>query len=264
MTSCEWATVILPHAGPVDERRIDWERRTGVPLMAAGLLFLSAYAIPILWPHANGALLQTCAVVEWGVWAVFVLDLGVRLRLACDRTAFVRGAWLDFALLLLPMLRPLRPLRAVVALNVFGRRGGPFVRGRVVTSVVTAVAFVAVVGALAVLDAERQHPEAAISTIGDALWWAAVTVTTVGYGDLTPITTEGRLVAIALMVTGIGLLGVITATIASWFVEQIERVEEDTTAKTADDLNHLMNEVRALRRELESRPRPDENQAPGR
>lgn len=98
------------------------------------------------------------------------------------------------------------------------------------------------------LDAERTAQGATITTVGDATWWAATTVTTVGYGDRYPITGQGRLVAVALMVTGMALLGVITAAIASWFVEKLSEVnaaEDRTAAQVAE----LADEVRGLREE---------------
>ena len=123
------------------------------------------------------------------------------------------------------MLRPLRALRGVLAVSIIARRGRSFARGRVVAYVAGAVALVAFIAALAMLDAERGEPDATVATFGDALWWAATTVTTVGYGDYFPSTTEGRLVAVGLMVTGIALLGVITAALASWFVEKVGEVQ---------------------------------------
>ena len=77
-------------------------------------------------------------------------------------------------------------------------------------------------GAVAALDAEQDAPNANITTIGDALWWAATTVTTVGYGDRYPVTTAGRFIAVTLMVVGIALVGAITASIAAWFVSSLE------------------------------------------
>ena len=82
------------------------------------------------------------------------------------------------------------------------------------------------VAALAVLDFERNAREASITTFGDALWWAFVTITTVGYGDYSPVTVEGRLVAVGLMLGGIALIGLVTASLASWIVE---RVAAETT-----------------------------------
>jgi voltage-gated potassium channel len=78
-------------------------------------------------------------------------------------------------------------------------------------------------GAVAVLDAERSAPGANITSFGDALWWASTTVTTVGYGDRYPVTTEGRLIAVALMVVGIGLVGAVTASVATWMVARVQQ-----------------------------------------
>lgn len=72
------------------------------------------------------------------------------------------------------------------------------------------------------LDAEQAAPGANIKTPGDALWWAATTVTTVGYGDRYPVTTQGRLIAVALMVVGIAMVGAITASVAAWLVSQVD------------------------------------------
>lgn len=89
-------------------------------------------------------------------------------------------------------------------------------------------------GALAVLDAEREAPSANITTFGDALWWASTTVTTVGYGDRFPVTGEGRLVAVALMVLGIGLVGAVTAAVASWILGRAS-VEESARRDANSD-----------------------------
>jgi voltage-gated potassium channel len=63
-------------------------------------------------------------------------------------------------------------------------------------------------------------PESNITTAGDSLWWTFVTITTVGYEDLFPVTLEGRLIAVVLMTTGVGLFGTFTAYVASWFVKE--------------------------------------------
>lgn len=95
----------------------------------------------------------------------------------------------------------------------------------------TAVAAVGL-GALAMLDAEREARDANITTIGDALWWAATTVTTVGYGDRYPVTAEGRCVALALMLVGIAVVGSVTAAVAAWFVAQVQRESESGRVTT--------------------------------
>jgi len=77
-------------------------------------------------------------------------------------------------------------------------------------------------GALAVLDAERSAEGANITTIGDALWWACATVTTVAYGDRFPVTAEGRVVGVVLMVVGIGVVGAVIASVTSWILGRVE------------------------------------------
>lgn len=100
---------------------------------------------------------------------------------------------------------------------------------------------------MAVLETEREAPDASITSFGDALWWALTTVTTVGYGDHLPVTARGRLVAAALMVGGIALLGVVTATFASWLIDRVAEVEEESAAATQRDIRALTAELAELR-----------------
>ena len=87
----------------------------------------------------------------------------------------------------------------------------------------------AIVGLCSVMELafEEHAPGATIHTFGDALWWSIVTVTTVGYGDKYPVSAGGRGVAVVLMITGIGLVGVLSASVASYFVGQ--RADQDMT-----------------------------------
>ena len=125
----------------------------------------------------------------------------------------------------LPLLRPLRLLRLGGPLKALNRHAAAGLRGQVALYVAGGSALLAFCGALAVLDAERENPDANITNFGQAIWWAATTMTTVGYGDHYPTTAEGRLGATVLMVGGIALLGTVTATLASWLVEQIKQPE---------------------------------------
>lgn len=137
---------------------------------------------------------------------------------------------------------------------VGGEDAGESLRGRVATYVAGSAALLVFVGALAVLDAEQSVPDAKILTFGDALWWAVATITTVGYGDLYPVTAVGRFVAAALMLSGIAVLGVVTASIASWLVQRVSATTE-TAVENAEqpvlaELTDLAAEVAALRREI--------------
>ncbi len=220
-----------------------------MPMLIGAVLFLLAYAWPILQPDLPRSAAVACSITSVAVWVLFAVDLLVRLRLAERRLLFLRQNWLDVVTLVVPMLRPLRALRVLVAINVLGRRGRGFARGKVVGYVAAAVAVVGLVAALAVLDAERRNPDANIQSFGDALWWTATTVTTVGYGDRFPTTAEGRFVGVGLMVTGIALLGVVTGALASWFVEKVREVQA-AEKRTEGQVSDLAAEVRALREEI--------------
>jgi voltage-gated potassium channel len=125
---------------------------------------------------------------------------------------------------------------------------------RVSAYVGAATVLIVVVASVAMYDAERRAEEPNITSVADALWWAVTTVTTVGYGDRYPTTGVGRLIAVTLMIVGIALLGVVTATVAAWFVGRLQDVkdaEERTDATLADvvaELRELRAQVEALRR----------------
>jgi voltage-gated potassium channel len=166
---------------------------------------------------------------------------------------FVRGNLFDLAVVVLPLLRPLRLLRLITLLSVLNRNVGGSMRGRVAVYVAGATSLVLLTASLAVLDAERGAKGATITTFGDASWWAFTTVTTVGYGDRYPITGQGRFIAGGLMLAGIALLGIVTASLASWLIDKVREVEEHTQSATRADVAALTAEVRALRAELAAR-----------
>jgi voltage-gated potassium channel len=168
----------------------------------------------------------------------------VQLTLAEDRWRWFVRHLLDLAVIAMPFLRS---LRLVVLVGALQKAVGDAIRGRVVTYTVVGALLLVWVASLAVLDAERA-PGSDIQTIGQALWWSVATITTVGYGDLTPVTATGRIVAVLLMIGGIRLVGFITATIASWIVQRV--AEEDTKAATVAHVEALRAEVHALRDEI--------------
>lgn len=223
-----------------------WERWTNWPLTAAAVVFLGAYAGPIIWPQLPQPALAACSVATWTTWVLFASDLLVRIVLAPDRRRYLLRHWFDVLVVALPLLRPLRLLRLVSLLRVLNRRATSGLRGRLAVYVVGGAALLAFCGALAVLDAERANPEANIINFGDAIWWAAATMTTVGYGDRYPTTGLGRLAAVALMIGGVAVLGVVTATLASWLVEQVKTAEQAQTEELRAEIADLRSKVNAL------------------
>jgi voltage-gated potassium channel len=197
---------------------------------------------------------SACIWTGHAIWATFVADYLVRLCLAERRLAFIRDNWFELPVLALPMLRPLRMMRGLMGLRVLARGGARFARGKVVAATGAAAVLGGAVAALALLDAERSNPEANVRSHGDALWWAISTVTTVGYGDRYPTTMEGRLVAVSLMLAGVALLGVVTASLASWFVERIGEVTR-TEHGLEIEIDALRREIVALRAQIEQQGR---------
>jgi voltage-gated potassium channel len=120
---------------------------------------------------------------------------------------------------------------------------------RLTTYVAGAVVGLLMFGSLAVLSVERDAPEGNIRTLGDALWWSFTTMTTVGYGDHAPTTGLGRMIAVGLMLSGIALLGVVTANIAAWFLARFEKDDVEERRQT-EAIEALTEEVRALRAEV--------------
>jgi voltage-gated potassium channel len=190
-------------------------------------------------------------VFNWIVWLAFCLEFGC-FFLADPGWRVVRQRWLDVAIIVLapPFLVPesMQSARAARAVRLI--RLLRFVRIGVMLAVALRQLrrmtghrrfhFVALVGMAIVLFGAlgvflvEGHENPSVSSFGNAVWWAIVTATTVGYGDVSPVSTEGRVIAVILMLTGIGIIGVFTATVASFFLEP--EVNDDT-AKLAERLD---------------------------
>lgn len=230
-----------------DQTRLQrYEQRSEWLLAGVALLFLTAYSVLVLvQPQGSGAVVLRIAMAV--LYLAFLADYLTRFYLADDRGRWFLRHLVDLAIVLLPFMRPLRLLSLAVVLDVLQRVIGHTIRGRVATYTAGGVLMIIYAGSLAVLDQERHAADSPIKSFGDALWWSVSTVTTVGYGDMAPVTFGGRMVALALMIAGISLLGVVTATIASWIVQKV--AEEDTAnqAATAAHIEELRREIRRLR-----------------
>jgi voltage-gated potassium channel len=173
--------------------------------------------------------------LNWIVWLAFCGELAVKAWLAPDRRYFLRHAWFDLLIVVLspPFIGPeylqglravrlvrlarlLRFVRAVAVAGIALESARDVLAHRKLHYVVLATIVIVSLGAFGIYGVEHgSNP--AMGSIGDAFWWAVVTATTVGYGDISPTTTEGRLIAVLLMLVGIGAISILTATVASFF-----------------------------------------------
>jgi voltage-gated potassium channel len=200
-----------------------WEQRTGLLLALASLVFLASYAVLVLGHGLPAAARDACLAAMLAAWAVFGVDYAVRWRLSGQRLRFVRSHWLDAVVLVLPLLRPLRVVKAYEAVQ--RRHGQPrlSLHARVVVYAGLSATLIGFAGALAVYQAEHAAPHATIQTFGDSVWWTCSTLSTVGYGDVTPVTPKGRAIAVGLMAGGLALLGAVTGSFSSWLLQVFAR-----------------------------------------
>jgi len=217
------------------------ERATELPLMVLSFAMVPLIAAPVFWDLAATA---RAVVLTLGVliWALLCVDFAVRLAIAPGRGAYLRAHWLDAAAVLIPVARPLR----IAQIALFGSSAYRSARrlAQVDFLAVYATGLVLVVATI-VLSVER-NTGSAIDSFPDALWWAVATVTTVGYGDLVPITQTGRAFAYILMIGGIGLFGVLTANVASAFVRRRDPNSAAVIAALTEEVHLLRAEVARL------------------
>jgi voltage-gated potassium channel len=232
-----------------------YETRSSRPLIGLAFAFLALYATQVLWLSAPGPVEVLLEAAQVLIWVVFLADFTYRILLAPRRLRYVVSHPLDVLTLLLPMFRPLRALRVFAAARILIDRSHHVSFGRVAAAIGVTAVFIMAVGALVVLDYERFADGASITTLGDAVWWSIVTLTSVGYGDTYPVTGQGRAAAIAMMAVGVSLLGAVTATFAAWFTERVRQPEEDAIAALTTEIRALRVELGELARDRDRDPR---------
>jgi voltage-gated potassium channel len=173
------------------------------------------------------------------ICVVFLIDFIKRLSEAENKLKFMQWGWIDLlssipmfdfmrvgrAFRLIRLLRILRAFRSTRHLiqHIFRKR----TKGTLTAAAVIAILMI-IFSSIAILQVETDS-NSNIKTAEDAIWWAYVTITTVGYGDKFPVTTEGRIIATMLMTVGVGLFGTFTAYLASWFIGENKKVNTDET-----------------------------------
>lgn len=193
-----------------------WVGGANLPMAVLAFVYLVIYSIQVISTE-NSTVFNSLEIASNVIWAIFVLDLFLRLLAAESIKSFLASSWLEIIAITIPFLRMFRMLRVLVVMRglKFMLQSRARVAGLYIAILVPLTWFM---GAISVLDAESSNPESPITSLGTALWWSLSTITTVGYGDIYPVTFEGKIVAAILMITGIALFSAGAGIIASWIM----------------------------------------------
>ena len=244
-----------------------FERATDLPLLVLAVAMVPLLVVPLLvdLPDPVDA---TVVALDWAFWAVFLLEYVVRLVLTPRRGRFVVRNWPDLLIVAVPLLRPLRLVRSARALRSLRLVRLAAVLGQIdhdarrlvarhklhYSVLVTGIVVLGEAGAAFLAEERAGGP---IDSLGDALWWAITTVTTVGYGDTYPVTPAGRGIAAFLMMAGIAFFGVLTANIAAFFIDH------EPSAADQQKYDEILHRLDTIERLLHA-ARPDEGEADAR
>ncbi len=226
-------------------------------LVVLGALFVdTAFKLP-------GPISKILEWVDTGVCMLLLLDFGIRFHKAPSKLAFMKWGWIDLIASIpnLPVLRVgrlvrvLRIIRLLRAIRVSQRLSGILLRNRVqggVASVFVTFVLLIMFSSIGIVVCEQQDPNSKIKTAEDAIWWSVATITTVGYGDVYPVTTEGRCLAMLLMICGVGMFGAVSGIVASALIGQ-QNKEQDDKKEIIDWLKRMDAKLDALKKDEDSK-----------
>jgi voltage-gated potassium channel len=195
-------------------------------LTVLALIYLAAFSYPAFVSEISAADLSKLELVQWATWIIFALDLIMGLWKAPSRKRYLKTHPLEIISVVLPFLRPLRLLRVISFGALVIQKIAVGKQIAITLKVFLFSILIAYIAAVQITITEREVAGSNIKSFGDGLWWAVTTVTTVGYGDRFPTTSVGRVIAVGLMLVGISLMGVITASVAAWFVKMSQEVPD--------------------------------------
>ncbi len=177
------------------------ERLTELPLLILAFVMIPLLVGPFLWDLSPTEEVVFVALDTF-IWAVFAIDLIIKVLVAPYRIAYLRRRWLEVLIVVVPFFRPFRLLR----LFLFGSRVFVGARRLVHVDFLIVYGIGLVIVAATVVASVEGGGDASIRSFPDALWWAVVTITTVGYGDMVPLTAAGRAMGLIHSVQGILML----------------------------------------------------------
>ncbi len=242
--------------GELQERISDW---LDIPLAVLALVMLGLLILEFTVELSPGWA-ERVAQAETAIWIIFAIAFAIELTLAPSKLDYLKKHWLTAISVALPAFRVVRLLRiarAFRAVNLVrmvtvlnrGTRALDFIARRGQLGYVLGLATIITVAAAAAgYFFEREEPQASIRTIGDALWWATTTITTIN-GQLEAITFEGRVIGLILRLAGLALSGYFTAMVAVYLIGGIGRPGGIEESKA--DLQELRSEIKILQQQIE-------------
>lgn len=252
-----WHALTHRHPDPDDpgqmraqERLSAYENKTAWAMVTLAIVYLILYSVFVLEPDLPSEQRSWLNIGMNTIWVVFIVDLTIRALLAPRFFAYLVHHPIDVIAVAIPALRVLRVLRVLTAGQWLISRGSRLRFGRTATAVALAAVFMTYLSALAVLNAERGAAQANIESFPEALWWSIVTMSTVGYGEYYPVTSDGRIVATGVMIFGISLLGLVGASVASSVIARLSGKAREGQDEVKSQIIALTCEVAALRQQL--------------
>lgn len=229
-----------------DPRVDKWEAVAEKPMMALSLLFAVIIVLPYadsLSGHARTILEQLDIVI----WIIFAIDYFGKLFISNNRMHFIRTHFFELAIVLLPFIRPLRLLRLIPLVGYFLRLSQHRLAGRLLQFATLAAVVIVMTAGVTMYEIERHGSNPNMHSLGDAIWWAVVTITTVGYGDVYPTTSAGRILGSLVLVSGVAIVGIVTASIAATFVrsdeEELDKADMKALLKRLDRIEKKIDEI---------------------
>jgi voltage-gated potassium channel len=238
------------------------EQATKYPMALLGVAWL-VIAIVILTTDLHGSASTALVATLFALWVVLLMEYVVRLVVSPDRRDYLKRRWVEPATVVVPPLQGWHLIgmeKMSLVVHEGELRVESILKHHSLFRVLIAAAGTLIVGAWLVLLFEENAKGSNIHSYPDALWWAIVTVTTVGYGDRYPVTAGGRTVAVILMLVGIGLIGVLTATVASVFIKEHTDANKEEFKKGHADLGQQLSVISDRLADVERRlgATPDE------
>jgi voltage-gated potassium channel len=231
------------------------EELTRFPLTVLGVVWL-VLSIVVLTSSQHQGVSALFVGLLFGTWLIFLVEYVVRLFVTPDTKGYVRRRWAEPLTVLLPVLQGWHLYgveRVCLEIREFELRIETILKHHSLFRVLIAAVGTIFVGAWLVLLFESHVAGHNIKDYPDALWWAIVTVTTVGYGDKFPLSEGGRVVATVLMLVGIGLIGVLTATVASVFVKEHTDANKDEVRRSHDNIGQQLAVISGRLADIELR-----------